>query len=127
MNLYDQQGQRKYLTVPIPPALLDALNMVHDIRAAQKRRDRGRSVHLWNFARNTAWRHICAVVQAAKIEGAHATPKGSCHGFGIKALISGVPLNTLQQLLGHAQLSTTSIYADAISAEKRQLIERMWG
>ncbi len=30
--------------VPVPPALIDALNMVHDIRAAQKRRDRGRDV-----------------------------------------------------------------------------------
>ena len=48
------------------------------------------------------------------------------YGFGIKAVTSGVPLNTLQQFLGHAQLSTTSIYTDAMGPEKRQLVERMW-
>src|SRR4030088_3240048 len=47
-----------YRPVPVPPALIDALNMVHDIRAAQKRRDRGRAVRLWPWARNTAWRHV---------------------------------------------------------------------
>lgn len=116
-----------YRPVPVPPALIDALNMVHDVRAAQKRRDRGRGVRLWPWARNTAWRHVGAVMSAARIKGPHATPKGLRHGFGIKAVTSGVPLNTLQQLLGHAQLSTTSIYADAMGPEKRQLVERMWG
>ena len=52
--------------------------------------------------------------------------EGLRHGFGIKAVTCGVPLNTLQQLFGHAQLSTTSIYADAMGPEKRQLVERMW-
>lgn len=115
-----------YRAVPVPPALLDALNMVHDIRAAQRRRDHGKSVFLWSFARNTAWRRVLAVMKDAGIKGPHATPKGLRHGYGIKAVTSGVPLNTLQQLLGHAQLSTTSIYADAMGPEKRQLVERMW-
>lgn len=67
-----------------------------------------------------------AVMKAANIRGPHATPKGLRHGFGIKAVACSVPLNTLQQLFGHAQLSTTSIYADAMGPEKRQLVERMW-
>ena len=116
-----------YRPVPVPPAFLDTLNMVHDIRAAQKRHDRGKGIFLWTYARNTAWRHVGAMMKAAKINGPHATPKGLRHGFGIKAVMSGVPLNTLQRLLGHAQLSTTSIYADAMCAEQRQLVERMWG
>jgi site-specific recombinase XerD len=52
--------------------------------------------------------------------------KGLRHAFGIKAISCGVPINTLQQLFGHAQLSTTSINADAMGPEKRQLVERMW-
>jgi integrase len=40
-----------YRPVPVPPAFLDMLNMVHNIRAAQKRRDRGKSVRLWNWSR----------------------------------------------------------------------------
>jgi integrase/recombinase XerD len=95
--------------------------MVHDLRAAQKRSDRGKGVCLWSMARNTAWRHVGDVMKAAKIVGPHATPKGLRHGFGIKAITSGVPLNMLQKWLGHAQLSTISIYADAHGAEAHQL------
>jgi integrase/recombinase XerD len=115
-----------YRAVPVPPPFLDMLNMVHNLRAAQKRKDRGKGVYLWSMARNTAWRNICDVMEAAKIVGPHATPKGLRHGFGIKAVSSGVPLNMLQKWLGPAQLSTTSIYADAHGAEAHQLAERRW-
>ena len=63
---------------------------------------------------------------AAKVSGLHATPKDLRHGFGIKAVTSGVPLNMVQKWLGHAQLSTTAIYADASGSEATQLAERMW-
>jgi integrase len=127
--IFESLKKRKrgvYRPVPVPPAFLDTLNMVHDLRAAQKRSDRGKGAYLWSMARNTAWRYVCDVMEAAKIAGPHATPKGLRHGFGIKAITSGVPLNMLQKWLGHAQLSTTSIYADAHGAEAHQLAERMW-
>jgi site-specific recombinase XerD len=66
-----------------------------------------RPVSIWS--RTKGWYVVRAVMKSAKIAGAHATPKGLRHGFGIKAVTCGVPLNTLQQLFGHAQLSTTSI------------------
>lgn len=75
-----KRGSGVYRPVPIPPALADALNMVHNIRTAQKRRDRGRSVQLWTFARNTAWRHTRAVMEVAKIKGPHGTPKDCAIG-----------------------------------------------
>ena len=115
-----------YRPVPVPPTILDMLNMVHNVRAAQRRRDRGKSVRLWDWSGTKGWYVVGAVMKVAKIAGPHATPKGLRHGFGIKAVTCGVPLNTLQQLFGHSQLSTTSIYADALGPEKRQLVERMW-
>lgn len=39
-------------------------------------------------------------------------PKGLRHGFGVNAAVNDIPLNMLQKWLGHAQLSTTAIYAD---------------
>jgi integrase/recombinase XerD len=116
-----------YRAVPVPPAFLDTLNMVHDLKTAQRRKDRGKGVQLWDWSRAKGWYIIRDVMKEAKIIGPHASPKGLRHGFGIKAVTSGVPLNTVQQLLGHAQLSTTSIYADAMGPEKRQLVQRMWG
>lgn len=89
-------------------------------------RDRGKGLNLWNMARNTAWRNACELMRTARIIGPYATPKGLRHGFRIKAINSGVPLNMHQKWLGHAQLSTTSIYADAHGTEAHQLAEGMW-
>src|SRR5687768_12195536 len=70
-----------YRAVPVPPTLLDTLDMVHGIREAQKRGG-GQSHHLlWSWARNTAWRHVKAVtVNAGMPDGLHRSPKGLRHG-----------------------------------------------
>jgi integrase/recombinase XerD len=94
--------------------------------AAHKRRDRGERVRLWHWSRTKGWYVVSTIMKTAKITGPHATPKGLRHALGIKAVGCGVPLNTLQQLFGHAQLYATSIYADAMGPEKRQLVQRMW-
>jgi integrase/recombinase XerD len=115
-----------YRAIPVPSAFLDTLDLVHDVKAARRGPDRGRSIYLWPWSRPTAWRHVCAVMKAAGIAGLHATPKGLRHGFGIKAVVSNVPLNMAQKWLGHAQLATTAIYLDAIGPEEKQIAERMW-
>jgi len=115
-----------YRAIPVPPAFLDTLAAVHDLKTAQSNPDSGRSVYLFPWSRPTGWRYVCAVMRAADISGLHATPKGLRHGFGIKALVSKVPLNMVQKWLGHAKLTTTAISADATGPEEKQLAERMW-
>ena len=116
-----------YRAVPVPPPLLDALDMVHGVREMQARADRGRGARLWGFERMTAWRRVSAVMAQAGLSGEHATPKGLRHGFGVAAVSSGIPLNLVQKWLGHAQLSTTAIYADAVGDEEHSIAARMWG
>jgi site-specific recombinase XerC len=98
-----------FRNVPVPPALLDALDMVHGIREAQSRRSKGRGERLWPWSRMTGWRAVHTVVAAAGLDGPHASPKGLRHGFGVAAVSAGIPLNLVQKWLGHAQLSTTAI------------------
>lgn len=62
----------------------------------------------------------------AGIDGQQASPKGLRHGFGIAAVEAGIPLNLLQKWLGHSQLTTTAIYADAQGSEERRIAARMW-
>jgi len=69
---------------------------------------------------------ISTVFRRAGLEGPQATPKGFRHGFGVQAVTAGIPLNLVQKWLGHAQLSTTAIYADAAGAEEHQIMEKMW-
>ena len=115
-----------YRAVPVPPALLDALDLVHGIREQQGRRGRGQGVLLWPWSRMHGWRAVHGVMQAAGLDGVHACPKGLRHGFGVAAVSAGIPLNMVQKWLGHAQLSTTAIYADAVGAEEQSIAARMW-
>lgn len=116
-----------YRAVPVPPEILDALELVHGIRAAQRQKDGGASIRLWPWGRMTGWRRVTEMMGAAGIKGPQASPKGLRHGFGVAAVSAGIPLNMVQKWLGHAQLSTTAIYADAVGAEEQAIAARMWG
>ncbi len=115
-----------YRAVPVPPELVTMLDLVHDLRRAQRRKDRGKGVHLWDWSPVTAWRKVKAVMDAAGVQGTQASPKGLRHGFGVAAVQASIPLNLVQRWLGHAQLSTTAIYAEAFGAEERDIASRMW-
>jgi integrase len=115
-----------YRSVPVPPALLDALDLVHGIRELQSRRGKGRGIRLWPWSRMTGWRVVHAVMAAARLDGPHASPRGLRHGFGVAAVSVGIPLNLVQKWLGHAQLTTTVVYADAVGAEENDIARRMW-
>jgi integrase/recombinase XerD len=75
----------------------------------------------------TGWRAVHAVMAAADLDGPQTSPKGLRHGFGVAAVSAGIPLNLVQKWLGHAQLTTTAIYADAVGAEEKDIARRMWG
>ena len=111
--------------VPVPPELLDTLDMVHGIREAQRR---GQVQALfWPWSRMTAFRRVQEVIAAAGIpDGPHACSKGLRHGFGVQAVSRGIALNMVQKWLGHAQLTTTAIYANAVGEEEQSIAARMW-
>jgi integrase/recombinase XerD len=113
--------------VPVPPDLLDTLDMVHGIREIQKKGGARINHRLWTWSRMTAWRKMAALIKAAGIpDGPHASPKGLRHGFGVTAVSKGIALNMVQKWLGHAQLTTTAIYADAVGEEEQSIASRMW-
>ena len=115
-----------YRAVPVPPALLATLDMVHGVRELQSR-GKGQGVRIWPWSRMKGWRAVHDVMAAARLEGPHASPKGLRHGFGVAAVSAGIPLNLVQKWLGHSQLTTTAIYADAVGAEEQDIARRMWG
>ena len=114
-----------YRAVPVPPALLETLDMVHGVRELQNR-GKGQGVLIWPWSRMTGWRAVHNVMEAARLDGPHASPKGLRHGFGVAAVTAGIPLNLVQKWLGHAQLTTTAIYADAVGTEEQDIARRMW-
>jgi integrase/recombinase XerD len=105
--------------VPAPEALFIALNEAHTFD--------DRNARLWPISRSGAWHLVKGVMRDASVpEGAHMTPKGLRHSFGIHAIRKGVALNLVQRWLGHASMNTTAIYLQAIGNEEREIAARMW-
>jgi integrase/recombinase XerD len=111
--------------VPLPPGLLDELERVLSLRAAQRDRVRANRP-IFRFSRTTAWRHVKGVMTAAGVTGTAAMPKGLRHGFGVSAFQANVPPHLVQRWLGHASLRTTGIYGDVVGPDERAFAARIW-
>jgi integrase/recombinase XerD len=105
--------------------VFESLDLVHGVREAQRRGQT--KALLWPWSRMTAFRRVQEVIAAAGIpDGPHACPKGLRHGFGVQAVSRGIALNMVQKWRGHAQLTTTAIYANAVGEEEQSIAARMW-
>lgn len=111
--------------VPVPMALLEWLDETHEIRSAQQRSPAPQEL-VWPWCRTTAWKRVKEVMAEAGIAGTQACPKGLRHGFGVATIQAPVPETMVQKWLGHSQLSTTSIYTNAVGPEERALAARFW-
>jgi integrase/recombinase XerD len=128
INTLKKRRKQVYRPIPVPNTLLDDLDLVHGIRKAIKRHKTDKlDAPLWSVSRVTAWRRVTAVMSAAGIpDGPHRCPKGLRHGFAIHALSKNVPLNMVSKWMGHAQMKTTAIYANAVGEEQQSIAARMW-
>jgi len=102
--------------VPVPDFLISMLRALPG----------GAEDRYWRMHRSTAWRLIHAVMIHAQIAGPMATCKGLRHSFGILGASRNVLGPVIQRWMGHASLTTTAIYLDAVGAEERQFAKRMW-
>jgi integrase len=65
-------------------------------------------------------------LKAAALDATHNL-HGLRHTFGTRMAAAGVPMRTLQEWMGHRDISTTERYADyAPSQHESELIERAW-
>ena len=120
-----KRRREHWRAIPIPEDLVQALELVHRVRAAQAS-PRGRTRPLWPISRQAAHRQVAGLMRVAGIAGPQATPRGLRHAYGVAAVQAGVPLTTIAAVLGHADISTTAIYATAVGAEARELVARVW-
>ena len=120
-----KRRREHWRAVPVPEDLVHDLELVHRLRRAQASA-RGGTAPLWAVTRQAAHRQVAGLMHRAGITGPQACPRGLRHSFGVAAVQAGVPLTTIAAVLGHADVSTTAIYATAVGAEARELVARLW-
>ncbi|MBI4066148.1 site-specific integrase [Candidatus Gottesmanbacteria bacterium] len=114
-----------YRAVPLPSAFIQELDLVHGILSSSAAEGTG-DFRLWPWSRTTAWKRIKTCMNSAQLSGVHATPKGLRHSFAVGAIQAGIPITLVRKWLGHARLSTTEIYMDAVGYEERTIAARFW-
>jgi len=116
-----------YRVVPVPSEYIDTLDMVHRVRKTQKCKKTANQC-LWLWTRQHVTTEIIKplMIKAGIPDGAHRTSKGLRHAYGVNAVTRNIPLNMLQKWMGHADMKTTAIYANAVDEEEAGLAAKMW-
>ena len=121
-----QREKIRFRAIPAPDDVINALELVHHLRKTQKAKGGGKTALLWPFRRSMASRHVATVMEAAGIEGVHASAKGLRHGFGVRMAQRTRNPRLVQNLLGHTTLETTAIYMDLVGDEARAEVLGAW-
>jgi len=75
------------------------------------------------LTRQGFWLILKSYAQQAKID-AHVTPHTLRHSFATHMLKGGAPLRSVQELLGHANITTTQVYTQLTNEHVREVYER---
>jgi integrase/recombinase XerD len=123
------KGGRERL-VPLNETAREALQSHLEAVAEDEARGRGASPWLFpssggqHLTRQRFGQELKGLAAAAGIEAARVSPHVLRHAFASHLLERGADLRTVQQLLGHADISTTQIYTHVIEERLRRLVEQ---
>lgn len=121
-----KQRGRIFRLIPLPCSFVKTLNDFYSLRSKQFQPEKSRKERLFPFSRTKGWQLVKAVMEKAGISGAMACARGLRHSFGVKGVLTGVPITMIQKWLGHTNIASTQIYLDLLGPEERQIAQKMW-
>lgn len=112
--------------IPVPVEYMDTLVVAHEVVKKQKYPLQAKT-KLWTWSRQHGYNVIKnLMIESGIVDGTHRTPKGLRHAYGVNAISNDIPLNLLQKWMGHADISTTAIYTNAVGKEEADIANKMW-
>ena len=121
-------GAKKTRSIPLYPAALKALSVyINDIRSGMLAYPEEKALFVnvngMRMSRQGFWKVLKHYQETAGIEK-ELTPHTLRHSFAVHLLENGADLGSLQELMGHSDISSTQMYTQMINQKLKSVYEK---
>ena len=121
-------NEKKSRVIPLYPAALKALNTyIKDVRAGMLADPEERALFVnvngCRMSRQGFWKILKSYQVKAGIEK-EITPHTLRHSFAVHLLENGADLDSLQELMGHSDISSTQVYTHMINQKLKSVYDK---
>ena len=121
-------GAKKSRLIPLYPAALKALTVyLNEVRDAMLAEPDEQALFVniggARMSRQGFWKILKHYQQSAHIEK-EITPHTLRHSFAVHLLENGADLNSVQELMGHSDISSTQLYANMINNKLKSVYDK---
>ena len=121
-------GTKKTRSIPLYPAALRALTVyINDVRSGMLAYPEEKALFVnvngMRMSRQGFWKILKHYQETAHIEK-ELTPHTLRHSFAVHLLENGADLGSLQELMGHSDISSTQMYTQMINQKLKSVYEK---
>ena len=121
-------GAKKTRSIPLYPAALRALTVyINDVRSGMLAYPEEKALFVnvngMRMSRQGFWKILKHYQETAHIEK-ELTPHTLRHSFAVHLLENGADLGSLQELMGHSDISSTQMYTQMINQKLKSVYEK---
>ena len=121
-------GTKKTRSIPLYPAALRALTVyINDVRAGMLAYPEEKALFVnvngMRMSRQGFWKILKHYQETAHIEK-ELTPHTLRHSFAVHLLENGADLGSLQELMGHSDISSTQLYTQMVNQKLKSVYEK---
>ena len=121
-------GAKKTRSIPLYPAALRALTVyINDVRSGMLAYPEEKALFVnisgMRMSRQGFWKILKHYQETAHIEK-ELTPHTLRHSFAVHLLENGADLGSLQELMGHSDISSTQLYTQMINQKLKSVYEK---